>query len=228
MHKIRKLLNKIPIVKLWDNNVNKYMGNRTKRNSKFVYSDSFFFEGRQFNLFQHEINVGVFSERMTERAIELALADDWLQNRFDVCEVGAVTPYYWPGRVKIIIDPYDSNTLVTDRVSLFERSYIGLDVLSISTIEHVGTGDYGLSPHESAIEALELIIKQARTFLLTIPLGYNKLLDAYCFMNQDKYKYCLSIYSRNTIDNRWEKELSMSKEYQYGPKWANAIAVFYK
>jgi hypothetical protein len=195
---------------------------------KFVYTDSFVFEGITLKLFPHVHNVGVITGRMTERAIELALADHWLTERSDVCEVGAVTPYYWPGRVKRVIDPFDPSEFVTDRVSLFERSFSGLDVLSISTIEHVGSGDYGLQKNESAIEALRMIVSQARSFFITIPLGYNKILDDYCYHNRNAMDASLVVFSRNRVDNRWKMERSMRRSYRYGPLWANAIAVLTK
>jgi len=77
--------------------------------------------------------------------VELAVADRWLnqQHIANVVEVGAVTPYYWPGRVHHVVDPTDAHPGVTVRESIFDVSLVGKTVLSVSTIEHIGLGAYG-------------------------------------------------------------------------------------
>ena len=88
---------------------------------------------------------------MTERSVELALADRWLDAADPdlVREVGAVTPYYWPRSVRTVIDPYDPNPLVTVRKSLFDADLTGVPVLSILTLEHIGTGIMACSTNQS-------------------------------------------------------------------------------
>lgn len=196
------------------------------KGNKFRYTKKFQFENKNLQLFEHNYNIGVLKNRMTERAFEMAIADKWLIGKTSVCEVGAVSPYYWPGRIQRVIDPYDPHEAVTDKASLFDTDYTNLDILSISTIEHVGTGDYNLSKNESAQDALEMIINQARTFLITIPLGYNKILDEYIYNNKDRFKDILSVYSRNIYDNRWKRDPLIRNDYQYGPQWANSLAIF--
>ena len=53
--------------------------------------------------FHHHHNCGFPGKRRTERTVELAIADWWLKQHPDAVEVGAVTPYYWPGRVANVI-----------------------------------------------------------------------------------------------------------------------------
>lgn len=121
---------------------------------------------------------------MTERAVELAIADPWLEQVESerVIETGAVTPYYWPRRVATVVDPYDPHPLVTHRLSLFDMDLSDRDVLAISTLEHIGVGDYGpVGPDETPVRAFEKIYRESRRFLVTVPYGYNPAVDATLF-----------------------------------------------
>ena len=129
--------------------------------------------------FYHSYNCG-WPPYTTERTVELALADAWLEGRDcrRVVEIGAVTPYYWPNRVMKVIDPFDPHPLVSQRCSLFDIDLRGRDVLSISTFEHIGTTDYGSGEKPNkVIAALDKLLSEGESFLVTAPLGYNRLLD---------------------------------------------------
>src|SRR5262245_40536642 len=94
---------------------------------------TFTFNGRQYRGFCHAYNCGWPPSRMTERSVEIGLADHWLsQVEGPVIEVGAVTPYYWPGRVSRIVDPGDDHPRVTDRESLFGLDFAQANVLCLS------------------------------------------------------------------------------------------------
>jgi hypothetical protein len=113
----------------------------------------------------------------------LAIADVWL-SRFspaDVIEVGAVTPYYWPHRVTNVVDPFDQHPLVMQRLSVLEID-LNRPILSISTFEHIGMGDYGSTESSDAVDrAFEKLFTEAPEFLVTVPVGYNKRVDAILF-----------------------------------------------
>jgi len=114
---------------------------------------------------------------MTERSIELALADRWLATYPNTVEIGAVTPYYWPGRVGTVVDPGDSHPNVTDTCSLFDYDATRRTVLCVSTVEHVGTGEYGLPTlGQGPPEAIQHIMR-ADHYLITLPSGWNPLAD---------------------------------------------------
>jgi hypothetical protein len=139
--------------------------------------------GRQHACFYHSLNCG-WPPYATERCVELALADAWLRDgpAEGLVEIGAVTPYYWPRRVAVVVDPFDPHPAVTDRRSLFDIDLAGRHVLSISTLEHVGTGDYGSTePPELAAEAFRKVFAEAGDFLITVPVGYNPRTDAFVF-----------------------------------------------
>jgi len=148
------------------------------------WATEFQLAGRTFGYFYHRYNCG-WPPYASERCVELALADEWLAQVprvDDVAEIGAVTPYYWPGRVKNLIDPYDPHPLVSQRVSLFDVDFAQKPVLSISTLEHIGLAEYGGQYiAEQAVEAVEKIFAESSCFLLTVPTGYNPSLDALFF-----------------------------------------------
>ena len=104
--------------------------------------------GRPVEHFIHRTNTGYPPYRMSERTIELALADILLTKMRGtrIVEIGAVTPYYWPERVATIVDPTDDHPAVTDHVGWEDWQPTNETILSISTFEHIGSGDYGLAP----------------------------------------------------------------------------------
>lgn len=81
---------------------------------------------------------------MTERCLEIAIAKIWLKkNAKNIIEIGAVTLYYFK-IIHDVCDPADSHQNVNLKTSMFDIDLVGKNVLSISTIEHIGIGDYGV------------------------------------------------------------------------------------
>ena len=121
---------------------------------------------------------------LSERCIEIALAFRWidLMNN-DIVEVGAVTPYHTISKTLShpIIDPYDKKATIQDFV---ENQDLTMDnVLSISTIEHIGMagGDYDgsglrqeVADPNASPAALQKILDESENCLVTFPIGYNK------------------------------------------------------
>jgi predicted O-methyltransferase YrrM len=158
-----------------------------------------------------------------ERKAELPVAF-WFINKFedDVIEIGEVTDFYIDARHTV----YD---LCTERPTTIKRDafdvdYTGRNVLSISTVEHVGFGDYGQPkvPHQ-AIKLLKKMVSEAANYLISFPIGYNLELEQ--DMKDAGIDY--SIIERS-LTNHWthvdHKDLS---KYKYGsPQYAgNAIAI---
>jgi hypothetical protein len=196
---------------------------------------SFTYRGKTFECFFHPYNCGRPPWRMTERAMELAIADTWLSS-LDVCtvvEIGAVTPYYWPHRLKEIVDPYDGHALVTSAQSLFSIDLSGRNVLSISTLEHVGLGDYGpASVGDTAVAALDKICLESARMLITAPYGVNPTLDEVLFSSQrfaDDVRVTYMI--RSKTGNDWRECSVEDAAIPYSAAsgaeagWANSVAV---
>ncbi|MBN9523938.1 hypothetical protein J0H58_36425 [bacterium] len=142
---------------------------------------TFRFGGAEYPHLLHHHNCGRLPESATERTVELPLADRWLAHApaDRVVEVGAVTPYYWPGRVRRVADPADPHPQVTDRVGVEHLDLTGAAVLCVSTLEHIGSGEYGLPPDPPALaRAVEKLCREAAAFLVTVPVGYSPHADA--------------------------------------------------
>jgi hypothetical protein len=191
---------------------------------------TFRFAGVTYNCFAHQHNCGWPGGICTERTVELALADRWLAVRdpAEVCEIGAVTPYYWPHRVKCVVDPADPHPLVSERKSFLEMDAQDLNILSISTFEHIGMGDYNL-PQQSQLFALAFrkLLDEASTFLVTFPIGFNIDLDDRLFGGSfAPPDVSVGFLIREQPDASWKEEHDFSKARRsYGPKWANSVAI---
>lgn len=178
----------------------------------------------------HNINNPRF--RMTERCLELALADLFLKKHSDVTEVGAVTPYYWPNRVRAVVDPYDRHKLVTDRIDWLQYYGEAEAILSISTFEHIGSGDYGLDEDsEKCQKAFEKLVKSTSNFLVTWPGGYNHKLDKIALSAfRSGTNFRLYIWQRGLINNNFvQVEIDrINQPVKYGPYWANVVFAMHR
>jgi hypothetical protein len=203
---------------------------------------SFEFNGRELPYFFHAYNCG-WPPFTSERTVELALADDWLDRQAEarVIEIGAVTPYYWPGRVREIVDPFDTHPRVTDRRSLLDVDLRGAHVLSISTFEHIGTGDYSSQESPERVgDAFAKLLAEAAAFLVTVPTGYNPRIDEMLFDSGSSWPADVSVcFLVRSADGSWLQTVSRELARQpYGDErlqrrfpstcigqWANAVAV---
>ena len=189
------------------------------------------FDGKNIPIFYHSFNCGQKNTRTTERAIELAIAQYWIaKNSDNLIEIGAVTPYYFPGLIRDIVDPSDKNEHVNIKKSLFDVTISGKNVVSISTIEHIGTGDYNLDTNENCIDALNKILNEANSLLITIPIGFNKILDEYIASHSFSKPISVDVYFRSEKLNDWRhsSDTTLIKTITYGPLWANGIIIISK
>src|SRR5262249_13856379 len=183
-------------------------------------------------LFFHPFNCGEGNVRTTERSVELALAFRWLRLLCgSAVEVGAVIPYYLDAnnelakKIERVIDPIDPHASVTDRCSLFDYDFCERNVVSISTLEHVGTGDYGL-PEEDCVHACEKLIRNSASCFITVPLGYNQKLDTHLHSAHWPLT-ALTVVYRSPLLNDWKitNDRDVIGKISYGPTWANGIAI---
>ena len=184
----------------------------------------------RFDYFHHSHNCGYPGKRKTERTVELALADYWLDRVLDPWEVGAVTPYYWPGRVREIVDPADRHERVTRRESLFNIDFTGKNVLSISTIEHIGESSYDLAEVADPVQALEKLASESKLMLVIIPIGWNAILDAYVLGGKMENSCKVRFVVRNRNET-WSPRPRGRAYRAYGVNglsWANSLAILEK
>jgi hypothetical protein len=194
----------------------------------------FDFDGVKLKHFLHRHNVNRPLFRMTERSIELRLADIFLRNypRNEVVEVGAVTPYYWPQRVGTIVDPIDEHPAVTHKLDWLKFDVSHKAVLSISTFEHIGSGDYGLNADLKMSElAIEKLFATNADFLVTWPGGQNKHLDLVVKRAIVGTDISLFMWQRGKRGNDWRwvpNARDLEWNFSYGPYWANTLLVLYR
>ena len=195
----------------------------------------FTLDGHVVPHFVHRYNAFHPPGRMTERTIEMALADIFLRavGSERVVEVGAVTPYYWPGRLDTVIDPADDHDLVSDRIGWADWTGSGEPILSISTFEHIGAGEYGLAPDPDLTSAaLDKLLQEHETFLVTYPAGYNPDLDRIVEgANRTNPGWRTFVWHRDRRGTDWRQigfeELTPQMRI-YGPAWANTLVALYR
>lgn len=195
--------------------------------------DSFIYKGKRVKLIESPYNCGFCHRRMTERCLEMAIAKIWLeQNRENLIEIGAVSPYYFQNLKHDVCDPADQHSKVNLKISMFNLDLKNKNVLSISTIEHIGTGEYGIpiNKQESSVLALQKILNESNRCLVTFPIGANKDLEQYVFGNKFSKSVTVSFFIRNSDDNNFRetKDINLVKRITYGPIGANAVVVIEK
>ena len=143
---------------------------------------------------------GYNSPNTNERRGELPLAFWFIENyNDDLIELGEVTDFYRDGKHPV----YDlckskENTIVMD---ILDVDYKGKNVVSLSTIEHVGNGDYGYEKSDNkALDVLNKIIKDAKNYLISFPIGYNRGLEKVIVDNDIDY-----IILKRDENNNWEQ-----------------------
>lgn len=171
-------------------------------NAHIFAEKSFVYKGKSYLFFEHSYNCFYHNMRMTERSVELRLADEWINSiSEDIVEIGGVTPYYHKyDKISEIVDPTDLHRAITKKKSLFDIELKNKNVLSISTVEHIGTNDYGMNEVNTSVDAIEKILGNAKRYFITFPYGYNLILDNWVNSNRD----LVSILVRN-VNNKWHE-----------------------
>jgi hypothetical protein len=180
-----------------------------------------------------------------ERTIELPLGKYFIDKfKNNIIEVGAVTPYYYECKHKVydLHDPY-KNCIRKD-FSMCDIFYKNENVLSISTLEHIGFNDYSKQHGRylknrwcEGFEILKKIVAYSKNYLLTIPIGYNPILDENIKQFDTKYIICKRIDNNEWIIDKNKNfivgygrnsHIQFMKEYGYNyqyPKFNNANAI---
>jgi len=138
--------------------------------------------------------------------------------------------------VPAVADPADAHPRVSQRLPILELDLKGKSVLCISTMEHVGSGEYGLQADPVIMrKSVDKLFAEAASFLVTVPVGYNDQMDRIVFgdLPDDVSK---SFLVRRTNDPYWEEtadpDLASRKYIPWvngmppGPFGANCIAVW--
>ncbi len=146
----------------------------------------------------HEHN----SSFRNERKVEVPLGAYFLDKfNNDVFEVGCVMPHYGRGE-HTIIDLTDNHPR-NIKANALHWDYTGKNVLSISTIEHFMTREYGNGSNEDSITCLSKIVTEAKNYLITFPTCYNEFLHQHMKSNAFIPRVMLKRINQN--ENEWEQ-----------------------
>ena len=166
-----------------------------------------------------------------ERIIEIPYALSFVlkHNAEDTLEVGNVLGGYYDLKHDVL-DKYEiaSNVINKDVVKFNNGKKYDL-IVSISTLEHVGWDEPKREKTKilKALDNLKSLLTKNGILLFTVPLGYNKYLDA--LLNENKIKLSEAYFlKRISTNNRWiETTWNEVKNTKYGEPFeaANAIMI---
>jgi hypothetical protein len=185
----------------------------------------------ELEYFDHPYNNTSVNERRVEVPLGQHFCNLFNDGSLSFIEVGAVMPYYQEGyQQHHTIDLFDPHPDCI-KLDALKENYTNGNVLSISTIEHIGTSDYGATPSDphDAFKCLQKIISEAKHYLITWPAGYNVTLDD----DLSKSNIPYIILERLDAENNW-RQLPFQrghhiavKRYKYSEPYTcgNAIVV---
>lgn len=158
---------------------------------------------------------------INERAVEVSLGK-WFVEKFsgsNMVELGAVMPYYLQNVNHSIIDPYDlySNCLKIDG-AVFD--YTNKNVLSISSLEHVGNdSNYDkYNEEDKAVKLLEKIVNTAQNYLICWGIGQHSKLDEYVRKSNLPTKIMVRDNPRGPTNN-WHEDNNKNNLYLPYGSW---------
>jgi len=174
--------------------------------------------------FDHPYNKTITNERAVEIVLGLRYID---LTRGDLVEIGAVTPYYVNSNHEIV-DPSDRMATTKEFAENYDN-YNDKNVLSISTIEHMGMADRFSGPEKIknetlAFDVLNKIYKESKSCFITWPIGYNLELDKKVKENLNKFNYFF--YVKRNQNPLWElinDEEGFNFNYSSPFKYGNSI-----
>ena len=149
-----------------------------------------------------------------------------MDNISNPVEIGCVSPYYFDTNHHIY-DPTDPHPSSIKEYAQ-NVDIKGLNIVSISTIEHFDQNDYhstNSGPATDPIIYIEHILKYANNYLITVPLGFNTKLTNYLLSES-----AFDTFLARTTDNEWlqkkQKELTQTDTiYNSYTYYANSICV---
>jgi hypothetical protein len=137
---------------------------------------TFTFDGATYPYFYDRYNL----TWLNERAVEVPLARRALAHGGRVLEVGNVLAHYGHAQHEVV-DKYEQAPGVRNMDVLDIDPQARWDVIiAISTVEHVGVDDEPRDPRRGvdAVRLLANAVSPGGELLITIPVGYNPVLDA--------------------------------------------------
>lgn len=202
----------------------------------FKSLEIFTFEGGTYNYFYHKYNTTWRNERAVEIPIIWKIVKEHHNQQKRILEIGNVLSHYFVVN-HTIVDKYEkAEGVIHEDIVNFQSPKKYDLIISISTLEHVGW-DMGDSPRNpmkilQAIENLKSCLAPSGKMVVTLPLGYNRIIDK--LLNNGKIKFTKQYYlKRISRNNKW-KEVDWNEcrgvKYDFLYHFARAliIGVYFK
>lgn len=117
-----------------------------------------------------------------------------MQKRGNVVEIGDVIWHYYPIR-HTVIDLYEKRDGVQN-IDFLNFDPIDSNILTISTLEHIGHPEYGRPIIENGFQnSINKIVQRSRLYFITLPIGFrndvnnfirdSKLQKVYFYLQED-------------------------------------------
>lgn len=193
----------------------------------FKSSRTFIFQEKSYNYFYHKYNITFRNERMVEIPIVWEMMSGYRGK--EILEVGDVLSHYFSVNHEIL-DKYDkSDGLINTDVCDFQPLKKYDLIVSISTLEHVGWDEVPREPTKilRAIENLKSLLSSNGKIIVTLPLGYNPVMDR--LLSEGKIQFTkMHCLKRVFRDNRWVeahfKDINNAR-YDYPFNNANGLVI---
>ncbi len=194
---------------------------------------TFRWNGQELEYFDHPYNHTALNMRCVEVPIARWFLDQQPKGAH-ILEVGNVLRHYgpvsWP-----VVDLYEAGAIHADVMRWQPEEPVGL-LVSISTIEHIGFGQYART---TAPTRPSLVLAHFRSLLgpggqavITAPTGYNPVLDRELRsgdLGADEMWFMRVVLERAFPDRMWE-ECTMEEALAMSPKacagrWSGGLMV---
>jgi len=189
----------------------------------------FEFDGRRYRYVFHPYVTTIHSERIVE--IPIVSRELKRQGSRRVLEVGNVLYHYFPC-THTVVDKFEESPHCLNLDILDYHPDTSYDfIFSISTVEHVGLNALEQSPEKSvlALQHMRTLLAPGGRMVVTIPWGYNPVLDRYLFSDECLFN-ALKFMRRVSRKNVWvQAEADSVQTARYGEPYpfANALVIGY-
>lgn len=176
----------------------------------------FTYQGRKLEGFDHPYNDTI----RNERAVELAVAFDWMPATGAGLEVGNVLGHYGSTGHRVV-DRYEQAAGV-DNVSVFDVTGSFDWIVSVSTLEHVGWDEQPRDPDAArrALAHLRGLLAPGGRMLVTVPTGYHPHFDGHLLNGSGATRAATLVRSGSS----WRQTKTLTaKPYGASTPWAESV-----
>ncbi len=162
-----------------------------------------------------------------ERSVELPVAWEQVQEGGRVLEVGNCLHGTYGG-THLVLDLTEKAPHVLNEDIEFHQPERPYDrIVSVSTFEHIGYGDYGQAPDPEklrrCLKHCEEILAPDGQLFLTWPWGFNYSIDEAIWVGRIKAVWSVMLRVQNDLWVEADKELLRTVKYNQPFRFANAL-----